>query len=278
MPRFLFVCGAVSAASSRARDDHFLTVAGARTRARAVANPSLRDPAQALEPQQLHLALTGVPTEMLVQWVTYNISNGTVSYAPTAGGAPATADAYLTTYTGGLGGWSGWIHTAVMTGLTPGSMYTYSVGSGPENTPARWSMPRTFSAAPAPSAALSSYVAVTADMGTIDLLGWAVSGAITEQHLLGPKRFDLVTIAGDLSYATIDPPKDEVQWSWDSWQMQVEPYASTAPFMTTVGACCSPLSEFPLPFPPLRSYPPSLIFFRQPRVVPRNRCEWKRFI
>ena len=232
MPPFrALLLGLSASALAHRADDKLLSAAAARTRARSLAAPHLRDPTQALEPNQLHLSLTGLPSEMLVQWVTYGICNGTVSFSPATGGEAMTAAAALTTYTGGLGGWEGWIHTALMTDLTPGASYTYTVGSGAPAPSGVWSFPRNFSAAPLPSATLSSRVAVTADMGTVDLLGWAVSDAITEQHLLGPQRFDLVTIAGDLSYATIDPPKDEVQWSWDTWFMQIEPYASTAPFM-----------------------------------------------
>jgi len=89
-----------------------LGAAAARTRARAAAAPALRDPALALAPQQLHLALTGDPTEMLVMWVTYNISNGTVAWGAAGGGAPTTtAAAALSTYTGGLLGWEGWLRS-----------------------------------------------------------------------------------------------------------------------------------------------------------------------
>jgi hypothetical protein len=42
--------------------------------------------------------------------------------------------------------------------------------------------------------------------------------------------FDLALIAGDLSYATTDPPKNELQGFWDDWGRQNEPFTST-------GAC-----------------------------------------
>ena len=197
-------------------------------RARGPSNSSV-------EPQQLHLSLTGDETEMRVMWVTYGVANGSVSWAPASGSSSAgtsSAAAVRTTYTAGVGGWSGYIYTAVMSGLVPGATYSYQVGSGgPEGA---WSLSRTFDAAPAPGPAHTSYLCVFGDMGTIMPLGWAVSDAITENHLLG-RRFDLILVAGDLSYATVTPPNGEVEWSWDTWMMQVEPYASTAPFMTVVG-------------------------------------------
>lgn len=121
-----------------------------------------------------------------------------------------------------------------MPNLVPGQWYSYSVGSGALGT-GTWSLPRKFKAAPQPAASLNSFVAVVADMGTIAPMGWAVSDEITDQHENGPQPFDMTIIAGDISYATIDPPKNEVEWTWDAYNVQIEPYASTAPFMTAPG-------------------------------------------
>jgi hypothetical protein len=49
-------------------------------------------------------------------------------------------------------------------------------------------------------------------------------------HRSEASPFDLLLIAGDLSYATTDPPKNELQGFWDSWGRQNEPFSST-------GAC-----------------------------------------
>lgn len=77
-------------------------------------------------------------------------------------------------------------------------------------------------------------MAVTADMGTIVPLGWEVADRIIEEHTLSGTPFDMVMIVGDLSYATVDPPNNEVEWTWDAFGIQNEPFTSTAPYQTTV--------------------------------------------
>jgi hypothetical protein len=72
-------------------------------------------------------------------------------------------------------------------------------------------MPRDFIAAPVPAPSLQSYVAVTADMGTIVPLGWAVADEIIAEHTESGKPFDMTLIVGDLAYATVDPPKNEAR-------------------------------------------------------------------
>lgn len=49
------------------------------------------------------------------------------------------------------------------------------------------------------------------------------------------RPFDLITLAGDVSYATTDPPNNEIEYFWDLFGIQAEGWASTAPFMLTVG-------------------------------------------
>lgn len=171
--------------------------------------------ASATAPQQLHLSLTGDGTSMAVMWVTMGPTNGSaVSWWPAAGGpqpppSPPTAPAQTRTYTAGLFGWSGTNYVATMTGLTPGVRYTYTVGSGPSGG-AGWSMPRSFLAPAPPGPTATTRVAVLADMGTIVPLGWAVADRLISEHTLGPAGpFNMTMISGDLSYATIDPPKDE---------------------------------------------------------------------
>lgn len=187
------------------------------------------------EPQQVHLSLTGAPGEMRVMWVTFNHSAASapqaVWLAGGGGGAGGAAAAVTTTYSAGLFGWDGFIHSAVMTGLVPG-VVTYAVG---DSASGLFSPQATFEAPEPPTAGASSFVAMLADAGTIMPLGWEVSDALARQHLQGPRRFDLVTIAGDLSYASVTPPNGEVEWSWDAWFLQIEPYAATAPMMMTVG-------------------------------------------
>jgi hypothetical protein len=48
--------------------------------------------------------------------------------------------------------------------------------------------------------------------GTIVPLGWAVADALTQAHVTKP--FDAVVLSGDISYATLSPPKNEMEWVW----------------------------------------------------------------
>lgn len=185
------------------------------------------------EPQQLHISLTGEVGGMLVNFVTMSDCQGSVQYGPTGSTTTVTIPTYSHTYTAGFG-WSGRIHMGTMTNLAPGAPYTYSVGCTANSTTA-WSEPRGFVSAPAPGPTLVSRIAVTADQGTIVPLGWAVADQITFDHLDSGTPFDMSLISGDLAYATVDPPHNEVQWTWDCFSNQVEPYASTAPQMVVVG-------------------------------------------
>jgi hypothetical protein len=186
-------------------------------------------------PEQLSLAVTANgPTEMSITWVSlipYTASaKGAVSWAPA--GAPdsqlRSAPAATSTYTAGLG-WTGTLFAATMTGLSPGAAYTYTVTDATGNA----SAPFTFRAAPQPSADASARIVVLADMGTIELLGFEVAAEVVREHAAQP--FDAFLIAGDLSYATVDPPNFEVQGLWDAWGVQNEPFAATAPFQMSVG-------------------------------------------
>ena len=72
----------------------------------------------------------------------------------------------------------------------------------------------------------------------------AVCDEIIAEHFEGERPFDMVLLAGDVSYATVDPPNGELQWTWDGYGIQVEPFAATAPFMISTGEISSSRSHF----------------------------------
>ena len=90
-----------------------------------------------------------------------------------------------------------------------------------------------FTAARAPGPNEVSRVAVTADMGTVIPLGFATAARIAEDNAAAP--FDMAMISGDISYATVDPPKNEAEEVWDAYGRLIEPYAAYLPFMANVG-------------------------------------------
>jgi len=168
-----------------------------------------------LEPQQLRLSLTTDPAAMQITWITMSACAGSVVFWPAADPSQqANSTAQQSTYTAGLFGWSGSIHIATMSALSAGATYAYSVGCGQYNVSGsgQWSLPRRFKAATPASADANIYVAVTADFGTIQPLGWAVADQIIEEHTqTGPQPFDMSVVVGDLSYASVDPPNNEVR-------------------------------------------------------------------
>lgn len=196
-------------------------------------------------PQQIHLLTGPLPQSSIrVTWVSYDrtgIDSSFVQYWPSSNpSSSTTSSASAITYSAGIGGWSpnGTIYSAVMSSLLPGISYTYLVAS----SPSIMTDERTFTLPPVPSAISNLRLALIADMGTIVPLGWAVADRLCEDHLVG-ERYDAIAISGDLSYATVSPSScsktnpscDEVEWTWDSFGLQIEPFASTALFLPIVG-------------------------------------------
>ena len=157
---------------------------------------SLRAPSSEA-PQQIHLSLGPKQSAMTVTWVSRqlptNASFPSVSWW--ADGAPSnvtSAPANITTYSAGMFGWRGWIYTAVMSPLEPGVTYAYTVAGGPTSPR---SSPRHFSLPPIVGPDSSLRVAVTADMGTIVPLGWAVADQLIIDHSFDP--YDAFLMAGE---------------------------------------------------------------------------------
>lgn len=174
-------------------------------------------------PQQLHLSLTGSPSEMFVTFVMPNVSTPCADAGVSLSGGGFFSATHQT-YTAGVAGWAGVIYTSRLTGLTPGGAYNYSALACGTHAVARG-----FRAAPVPAADANARVIVTADMGTVVPLGFAVAAQITRDHAAVP--FDLAVLAGDLSYATVSPPKDEFEAVWDAWGRLIDPYTAEMPFM-----------------------------------------------
>ena len=250
---------AVLTASATAAQSPFSALRSAATLAasRAALNSTRRGaatlqrlgatPDQLAAPQQLHLGPGPAPGSSLrVTWATAaplppNCSQAAF-YAPAdgSGGAPATAPAASYTYSAGVGGWHGQLHSALLTGLAPGVRYSYTVGGSSGCSPR--SEPRAAVLPPARGMP-SAYIAVAADMGTIVPLGWAVADLIAEDTLEGPQPFDAMLLAGDHAYATVEPSScsaanpgcDEVEWTWDAFGMQLEPIIDQVPLYSAVG-------------------------------------------
>jgi phosphodiesterase/alkaline phosphatase D-like protein len=102
------------------------------------------DNATALQaPEQVHIATTGDPSEMVVTWVTWGPTpTSTVEYGTTIGSYGSIATGSTHTYSDG--GWVGEIHDVLLTGLVPNTQYFYRVGDSQEG----WSSEFEFRSAP----------------------------------------------------------------------------------------------------------------------------------
>jgi len=208
------------------------------------------------QPQQLKLSLTGSTSEMFVTFVLPNVtapcSDAKVTIV-NGGSFPASYQ----TYSSGVIGWYGSIYVAKLTGLTPGNSYSYSAFACGK---ASLTPNPTFKAAPVTGPNVQTRVIVKADMGTVIPMGFAVAEQIEKDNAADP--FDLAVLAGDLSYATVDPPHNEFEEVWDAWGRMIEPYVSLMPFMVSFGKCASTIESVTnitisssLSSPPLSFFP-----------------------
>lgn len=189
-------------------------------------------------PQQLHLSLTGAPGEFFVTWVVPDAGDACADSHVAVGGA--TFPAAWSTYEAGVAGWAGKIYTSKLTGLGA-APFSYTVTScGKSTGPVTAAPPR----AVGPSE--NTLVAVMADMGTVIPAGFLTAEQIEKDHAAEP--FDLFVLAGDVSYATTDPPKDELEAVWDAygacarvgaWRARGAPLRASARCMFGSRAVCS---------------------------------------
>lgn len=175
-------------------------------------------------PQQIHLALTGMPNEMLVNWVTMkDTSTSIVEYGITQSfGMKVSGEQnhyWLPLYD------SPALHAATMIGLLPSTRYYYRCG----DMNSGWSDVFSFvteDLSP-PSSENSVRVAIMADNGATansKMVLDAISKADQSLH------FNFLIISGDLSYAN-----GLWQYLWDDWGNMIQPLASHFPFMVAPG-------------------------------------------
>jgi hypothetical protein len=171
-------------------------------------------------PRQGRLAPTGRPGEVAVSWTTRDAGGAPAALwraAAAGAGAPfhEAAAAASTTYTraemcgqpANTTGWAdpGYTHTAVMAGLAPNTLYSYSFGDASSGEP--FSTPTTFRAPPAPGAPAA--LLLVADLGQAEpdgALAAAEQGAAAATHArlaadAATGQYHLLMHAGDVSYA-----------------------------------------------------------------------------
>ena len=182
---------------------------------------------------QVHLALTGDPSEMAVTFRTAAaVTRPHVTLCPTEGGAcTATAATASRTYkTYGLS--SGHYHSAVLRTLRPGAAYSYTVGSAEVNDTKQFSF-----VAPDP-AATSVRMLYTGDFGLggagppVDGLATAAAWAAHAQAREHPNT--LCWVAGDIAYANMHGAF-AFEKTWNAWFDALEPAFAAVPTMVSPG-------------------------------------------
>ncbi|MCL5319197.1 MAG: purple acid phosphatase [Thaumarchaeota archaeon] len=164
-------------------------------------------------PVSVHLSTEGDPSVTVsVVWKTGGTTNSSVvEYGTSAEyGSQAVGSAY--TYSGS----AGFLHRVRMDGLTPGTTYHYRVG----DPVGGWSTDHTFQTAPVDGRNFT-FTAI-ADQGTTKY-------SIKNVELASALNSSFNLHVGDLSYSTGS------QGTWDRWFKIIEPIASNALYLPTIG-------------------------------------------
>ncbi|CAE5957401.1 unnamed protein product [Arabidopsis arenosa] len=135
-------------------------------------------------------------------------------------------------------GWRdpGYIHTAFLKELWPNSKYTYRVGHKLFSGAHIWSKENQFKSSPFPGQDSLQRVVIFGDMGKAEVDGsneykdfQRASLNTTKQLIRDLKNTDAVFHIGDICYA------NGYLSQWDQFTAQIEPIASTVPYMVASG-------------------------------------------
>ncbi|KAL5815025.1 hypothetical protein ACOSQ3_025824 [Xanthoceras sorbifolium] len=135
-------------------------------------------------------------------------------------------------------GWRdpGFIHTSFLKDLWPNSVYTYKIGHKLHNGTYIWTKTYSFKSSPFPGQDSLQQVIIFGDMGKAERDGsneysnyQPGSLNTTDQLIKDLKNIDIVFHIGDITYA------NGYLSQWDQFTSQVEPIASTVPYMIASG-------------------------------------------
>jgi len=171
-------------------------------------------------PEQIHLALTDIPNEMAVSWLTPDdVTSPTIQYGLEASQLTFFANASSTYYVYPPDFYvSGSIHHGVCSNLKPNTIYYYRVGS----TDGGWSSVYQFNT----SRILPISFICTGDIGHSPDSQRVVNDMLATTQ---KRKIDFLYHAGDMSYANFE------QGIWDTWFNMIQPLATKLPYMVAVG-------------------------------------------
>jgi len=186
-------------------------------------------------PEQVHLSLTGDPSQMVVQWITWQATSTPVVRYGAPSKTEIIAAGKTTTYD--ESGWGGFIHTVLLTDLKPDTVYSYVCGSE-----GFWSDRFFFHTEPTEDKAIN--VAVLGDMGLDDESDNTVASLANAAR---NGAYNFVLHAGDIAY-TYDDDTGTNQTRFDAYMMKIQPIVAYSPYMVAAGN-----QEFPYLFSEYRN-------------------------
>ena len=189
------------------------------------------------KPLHLHLGLTGVPSQMRVQWTSRHPYTPTVFYGLTPTELKYTATGLWKTYTNkdmcGPPANSttfflhpGYLHDVLLTGLKANTRYYYRCGGGVNF---ELSSVRNFTTALVKGSPDTFQFVVYGDMDITSHPGAETTAELLLKEATKKDSLSFVLHIGDTSYA------NGFSYRWDEWMTMIEPYSSLVPYMVSIG-------------------------------------------
>ena len=186
-------------------------------------------------PLHIHLALTGDPSEMRLQWTTGVQYTPTVEYGQCGGkleqvatgtwrtykasdmcGPPANLSAHFVD--------PGYIHDVLLRGLKPNRKYCYRCGS----PGFKYSSEKSFTSPIPPGSDTPFKFVAYGDMDVSESPGAMKTAALVQKNIQD-EGVSLVIHIGDLSYAV------GMAYRWEEWMSLIELCSSLVPYMVGIG-------------------------------------------
>lgn len=184
-------------------------------------------------PLQVHLALTGDPTQMRIQWTSGTKKFPTVRFGSTPDEllliATGVSRTYKNTDMCGPPASSklhfvdpGYLHDVLLSDLRSSSVYYYQYG-----TSSAWSGIHNFTTAPSTGSSRPFTFITYGDMGPYQDIGALHTSVQVAREV--SEGAELIVHQGDLSYAV------GLGYIWDQWMSMIESAASRVPYMVGIG-------------------------------------------
>ncbi|XP_028398473.1 nucleotide pyrophosphatase/phosphodiesterase-like [Dendronephthya gigantea] len=179
------------------------------------------------QPLQVHLALTGKPSEMGVMWVSGTDQTPMVKFGRSKTELDSVVEGKSQTYTAddfcSLQGKfinPGYIHDVLLSALEPSTIYYYSCG-----IPGHMSPVRSFKTAPQIGPDVDFKFIVYGDHGILPAADSTAKNVLKDVQ----NGYEFIFHNGDISYAR------GMEYIWEQWHALIEPYSSIAPYMVGIG-------------------------------------------